>query len=197
MKIQRTNITFANSYKQAEVSACKRAIFLPVYGAKNKRTAPIKKQPFQLTNFSPFGAVTPWTWRKCVRIVIKSDYFSTFYAFVATLFRFFTCSVHKIKFKKLITHSISKLDIKTLLATFLCRTNFHFLCDCRSRSPCSFLRWNKLSSTGISNSCRRFTHVISVYRLKLCPQLQRTESLSYVYLIHLYICETVTAKFKE
>ncbi len=170
MKTQRTNSTFASPDTQADSSACKRAISLPTHAAKNKRTAPIKKQPFQLTNFSPFGTVTPWTRRKCVRIIIKSDYFSALYAFVATLSGFFTCSVHKIKFKKLITRSISKSDIKTLLATFLCRTNFHFLSDCRSRSSCSFPRWNKLSSAGISNSCRRFTHIISIYLLKLCFQ---------------------------
>ncbi len=130
------------------------------------------KQPFQLTNFSPFSTVTSWTRRKCVRIIIKSDYFSTFYAFVATFSGFFTCSVHKLKFKKLKTRLISNLDIKTLLATFLSRTDFHFLSDSSSRSSCSFSRWNKLSSSGISYSCRRFTHVLSIYQLKLCSQLK-------------------------
>jgi len=195
MKSQHTNSTFASSNTQADTSACKRAISCHSHGAKKKRTDSTKKQPFQLTNFCPFGAVTAWTWRKCIRVIIKSDYFSTFYAFVATLTGFFSSCVHKFKFRKLKTRSISTLDIRTLLATFLCRTDFHFLSDSSSRSSYCFPRWNKLSSTGISYSRRCFTHVISIYRLILCPQLHRTESLSFF--IHLYICETVTTQFKK
>jgi hypothetical protein len=93
------NNTFASPNSQAITSACKRVVFCLPQRAKDKRTAPIKKQPFQLTNFSPFGAMTAWTRRKGIRIVIKPDYFSTFYAPVATLSGFFTCSVHTIKFK--------------------------------------------------------------------------------------------------
>ena len=176
MKTQRTNSTFANPNSQADTSVCIRAIFLPSRGAKNKRTAPIKKQSFQLTNFCPFGSMTSWTWWKSIRIIIKCDKLSTFHSFVTTFTKYISSSIHKLKNKKLKTRSISKLDIKTLLATFLCRTNFHFLSDSSSRSSCSFPRWNKLSSTGISYSCRRFTHVISIYQLKLCSQLKGLEA---------------------
>lgn len=69
---------------------------------KTKRTASKKKQSFQLTNFNPFGAMTAWTRRKRIRIIIKPDYFSTLYAFIAPLSGFFTCSVHNTTYKRLI-----------------------------------------------------------------------------------------------
>ncbi len=165
MKSQRTNSTFASSNTPADASACKKAIFCFPRGAKNKRTAPIKKQPFQLTNFSPFSTMTAWTRWQCIRIIIKSDYFTTFYAFVATFTRFFSSCVHKLDFKKLITRLIPKIGINTFLATLLSRTNFHLFSDCSSWSPCSFSGRNKLSRSSIPNSCGRFTHFKSIYRL--------------------------------
>ncbi len=156
MKTQRTNSTFASPDTQADSSACKRAISLPSHGTKNKRTAPIMKQPFQLTNFSPFSTITSWTRRKCVRIIIKPDYFSTFYAFVATLSGFFTCCVHKKRFNRLKT--CSTLIIERLLTTLLSRTNFYFFCNCCGWSSSSLSCWDKLSCSSISNSCRCFTH---------------------------------------
>lgn len=150
------NYTFASLITQAITSACKRVVFCLSHRAKDKRTAPIKKQPFQLTNFGPFGAIAAWTRRKGIRIVIKPNYFSTFYAPVATLSGFFTCSVHTIKFKRLTT--CSTLIAERLLITLFCRTNFNFFgYGCR-RSTCSFFLWDKLSCTCISHSCRCFTH---------------------------------------
>ena len=151
MKTQRTNSTFANSNAQAETSVCKRAIFCLSHRAKNKRTVPKMKQSFQLTNFSPFGTVTPWTWRKSVRIIIKSDYFSAFYAFVATLSGFFTCSVHKIKFKKL--NTCSTLRVERLLTTLFCWTNLYFFSNRSCGSSCCLSLRNKLSCLSISDSC--------------------------------------------
>ncbi len=159
MVVQHTNSTFASSNAKADSSAYKRAIFCLTHGTKNKRTAPIMKQSFQLTNFSPFCTMTAWTRRKCIRIIIKSDYFSTFYAFVATFTRFFSSCVHKIKFKRLKTCSIF-LDIETLLATFFSWTNFNFFSYSCSWSSCSFSFGDKLSCTSISNSSRCFTHFI-------------------------------------
>ena len=156
MKNQTTNNLFASPETQADSSACKTVISLFSFSAKNKRTAPIMKQPFHLTNFSPLGAITPWTWRKCVRIIIKSDYFSAFYAFVAPLSGFFTCSVHKKRFNKLKT--CSTLIIERLLTPLLSRTNFYFFCNCCGWSSSSLSCWDKLSCSSISNSCRCFTH---------------------------------------
>jgi hypothetical protein len=167
------NSTFANPVAQADPSVCKGAIFCLLHSAKVKRTAPIRKQPFQLTNFSPFGAITPWTWRKCVRIIIKSDYFSAFYAFVATLSGFFTCSVHKIKFKRLATSST--LIAERLLITLFCRTNFNFFSYGCRRSTCSFSLWDKLSCTCISHSCRCFTHDFLKFNYKIVITYYLTE----------------------
>jgi hypothetical protein len=150
MKTQRTNRTFASQNTQAESSACQRAISLSSNGMKNKKTAPIMKQPFQLTNFSPFSTVTSWTRRKCIRIIIKPDYFSAFYAFVASLSWFFTCSVHKKSFKRLKT--CSTLKIERLLTTLLSRTNFYFFGNCSCWSSSSLTCWDKLSCSSISNS---------------------------------------------
>jgi len=158
MKAQRTNSTFANSNPQADTSACKRAIFCLSLRKETKRTAPKMKQPFQLTNFCPFGAITPWTWRKRVRIIIKSDYFSTFYAFVAPLSRFFSSCVHKYKFKILKTSSRLKIEIEQLLATFFSRANFHFFSYCCRWPSCSLFFLDKLSCASISNSRRCFAH---------------------------------------
>jgi hypothetical protein len=151
------NNIFTNPITQIIASACKRVVFCLSHGTKVKRTVSIRKQSFQLTNFSPFGAITSWTWRKCVRIIIKFDYFSAFYTFVATLSRFFTSGVHKIKFRRLTT--CSTLIAERLLITLFCRTNFNFFgYGCR-RSTCSFSLWDKLSCTCISHSCRCFAHV--------------------------------------
>jgi hypothetical protein len=158
MKNQCTNSTFASYNKQADTSAFKRAIFLLSHCVKNKRTASYLKQPFQLANFCPFRSMTTGTRRKYIRIIIQSDYFSTFYAFVASLSGFFSCSVHKLEFKRLITRFNKKLDTETFLATFFCRTYFNFLCYSCRWSSCSLSRWDKLSVASISNSCRRFTH---------------------------------------
>ena len=164
MKTQRKNSTLASSKEQDDSSACKRALICLSHGAKNKRTAPITKQPFQLTNFRPFGAVTTWTWWQCIRVIIKSDYFSALYAFVATLPGLFTCSVHKNKFKRLKT--CSTLIAERLLTTFLCRTNFNFFSYGCRRSTCSFTFWDKLSCTCISHSCRCFTHAFLKFNYK-------------------------------
>lgn len=167
------NNTFASPITQAIASACKRVVFNLSRRANNKRTAPIKKQPFQLTNFSPIGAITPWTWRKCVRIIIKSDYFSAFYASVATLSGFFTCSVHKIEFKRFTT--CSTLLAERLLIPLFCRTNFNFFgYGCR-RSTCSFSLWDKLSCTCISHSCRCFTHDFLKFNYKIVITYYLTE----------------------
>lgn len=165
MKTQRTNSTFASPKTQADSSACKRAISLPTRGTKNKRTAPIMKQPFQLTNFSPSGTVTPWTWRKSIRIIIKPDYFSAFYAFVATLSGFFTCCVHNKKINRLKTCSI--LIIERLLTALLSRTNFYFFSDSCGWSSSCLSCWDKLSCSSISNSCRYFTHHLLYFIIKL------------------------------
>lgn len=125
MKSQRTNSTFANSNTQADTSVCKRAISCHSHLAKNKRTGSTKKQSFQLTNFCPFGAMTAWRWRKSIRVIIKSNYFSTFYAFVATFTRFFSSCVHKIKFKGLKTCS-TLFIVERLFTTFLGQTTFTF-----------------------------------------------------------------------
>ena len=171
------NNTFASSDTQADTSACKRVVFLATHRAEDKRTAPIKKQPFQLTNFCPFGAMTAWTRRKGIRIVIKPDYFSTFYAFVAPLSGFFTCSVHTIKFKRLTT--CSTLIAERLLITLFCRTNLNFFgYGCR-RSTCSFSFWDKLSCTCISHSCRRFTHVFLNFNYKSVINYYLTEPNSF------------------
>ena len=158
------NSTFANPATLAKPSVYKKAIFCLSHGAKIKRTAPIRKQPFQLTNFCPFGAITPWTWRKYIRIIIKSDYFSAFYAFVATLSGLFTCSVHKNKFKRLKT--CSTLIDERLLILLFCRTNFNFFSYGCRRSTYSFSFWNKLSCTCISHSCRCFTHYFKNFNYK-------------------------------
>ena len=125
---------------------------------KTKRTESKKKQPYQLTNFSPFSTIASWTWRKCIRIIIKSDYFSTFYAFVASFSWFFTCCVHNNNFKKLITCFKVNSAFETLLATFLSRAHFNFLGYSCRRSSCSFSRRNELPCSCISYSGRSFTH---------------------------------------
>lgn len=150
MKVQQTNSTFASPKALADASACKRAISILLHGVKNKRTASIKKQPFQLTNFSPFGAITPWTWRKSIRIIIESDYFSTFYAFVATLSGFFSSCVHNTKFKSLTTRST--LNVERLLTTFFGWTDLYFFSNRSCWSFCCLFLRNKLSCSSISNS---------------------------------------------
>lgn len=160
MKTQCTKSTFERTNTLADSSVRKKVISCFSYGAKNKRTAPLMKQPIQLSNFSPFGAMTTWTWWKCISIVVKPDYFSTFYASVATLSGFFTCCVHKLKFKRLKT--CSTLTIERLLTTLLCRTNFYFFSYCSGWSSGSLFCWDKLSRTSISNSFRHFTHDINI-----------------------------------
>ncbi len=150
MKIQRTNSTFTSPDTQAKTSACKRAISCLQHGAKNKRTASIMKQPFQLANFIPFGAITPWTWRKSIRIIIKSDYFSTFYALVAPLSGFFSSCVHNTRFKSLTT--CSTVNVERLLTTFFCWTDLYFFCNRSCWSSCCLSLRNKLSCSSISNS---------------------------------------------
>ena len=87
---------------------------------KFKKAVSKKKQPFQLSNFSPLCSVTTWTWWKRIRIIIQSDYFAAFNTPVATFFWFFTCCVHKIKFKRLITHSnYCCIPLKQLLKHYL------------------------------------------------------------------------------
>ena len=169
MKSQRTNSTFANSNTQADASVCKRAIFLQSHNPQMKRTESKKKQPSQSSNFCPFCTMTTWTWRKCIRIIIKPDYFSTFYAFVATFSWFFSCSVHKNKFKRLITRSINcyrlvntKTIFETLLRTLFGWTNFNcFFYSC-GWSSCSFSVWHESTCSCISYSSRCFTHDIKI-----------------------------------
>ena len=170
MKIQRTNSTFASSNTQADTSACKRAIPCLLHGAENKRTASKTKQPFQLTNFNPFGSTAPWTWGESIGIIIKSDYLSTLYAFVAPLTGFFSSCVHNTRFKSLTT--CSTLNVERLLTTFLGWTDLYFFSNRSCWSSCCLFLRNKLSCSSISNSCRRFTHFRSVYELKLCSQLK-------------------------
>lgn len=185
MRTQPSNSTFASSNPQAEASACKRAILCLSHRAENKRTAPKTKQPFQLTNFSPLGAMTAWTWRNCVRIIIKTDYFTAFYAFVAPLSGFFSSCVHNLKLKRLTT--CSTLNVERLLATFFSSTNFHFFSDCCSWSFYSFPSRNKESCSSISNSGRRFTHFKSIYQLILCFQLKGLKAYPLIfYFIYVY-----------
>lgn len=140
-----------------------------------KRAASIKKQPYHLTNFSPFGAMTAWTWWKSIRIIIQSDYLSTFYAFIASFSRFFSCSVHINIFKRLKTSFKTKLSIETLLTTFFCWTNFYFLSYSSSWSSCSFSFRDKLSSSSISDSCRCFTHDFLIFNYKTVLTYYLTE----------------------
>jgi hypothetical protein len=129
-----------------------------MYKRKSKRAESIKKQPFQLTNFSPFSSVASWTWRKCIRIIIQSNYFSALYAFVASFTWFFACCVHYSKFKRLITGFNSNYLAETLLTTFFGRANFNFFCNSCGWPSGGFFGRNKLSRPCISNSCRCFTH---------------------------------------
>ena len=131
-----------------------------------KRAASILKQLYHLTNFSPFCAMTAWTGWKSIRIIIQSDYLSTFYAFVAPFSRFFSCCVHINKFKRLKTCSKTKLSIETLLTTFFCWTNFYFFSYSCRWSSCSFSFRDKLSSSSISYSCRCFTHDFLIFNYK-------------------------------
>lgn len=178
MKSQRTNSTFANSNTQADTSVCKRAISCHSHLAKNKRTGSTKKQSFQLTNFCPFGAMTAWRWRKSIRVIIKSNYFSTFYAFVATFTRFFSSCVHKIKFKGLKTCS-TLFIVERLFTTFLRRTNFYFFSNCCRRSTGGFSFWDKLSCSCISHSCRCFTHDFLILNYKSIITYYLTEPNSF------------------
>ena len=173
MKTQGTNSIFASPNPWADSSACKRAIFCHSRSARNKRTAPIKKQPFQSTNFSPFGGITSWTWRECVRIIVKSDYFSALNTFVATLSGFFTCSVHENNFKRLKTYSI--LIAERLLIPLFCRANFNFFSYGCRRSTYSFSFWDKLSCSCISHSCRCFTHDFLKFNYKTVITYYLTE----------------------
>ena len=151
MKTHRTNSTFTSSNTQTEASVCKRAIPCLLLRVESQRTASIMKQPFQLTNFSPFGSIAPWTWRKSIRIIIKPDYFSTLYAFVAPLTGFFSSCVHNTKFKRLIT--CSTLNVERLLTTFFCWTDLYFFSNRSCWSSCCLFLRNKLSCSSISNSC--------------------------------------------
>lgn len=162
MITKHTDNAFAVHNRQDNVTTCRRITFWLLHKVKNKRTASYLKQPFLLANFSPSSTMTVWTGRKCIRIIIKSDYFSAFYAFVTTLSGFFSCCVHKINIKRLITSFIAEFANETFLATLFCWTNFNFLCYSCRRSLCSFFRWDKLPTSCISNSCRCFTHNIVI-----------------------------------
>jgi hypothetical protein len=124
-----------------------------------------KTQPNTLTNSSPCCSITSWTGRKCVRVIIQSDYFTTFCALIKSLSGFFACTVHNLKFKKLITHFShchrlikTSTSLETLLSLFFDRTNFNSFSYCCGWSPCCLPVRNKLSGTGVSNSGRCFTH---------------------------------------
>ena len=140
-----------------------------------KRAASVKKQLSQLTNFCPFGTMTARTWWKSIRIIIQSDYLSTFYAFVASFSWFFTCCVHIDIFKRLKTRFKTKLSIETLLTTLFCGTNFNLFCYGCSWSPCSFFFRDKLSCSSISYSCRCFTHDFLIFNYKTVLTYYLTE----------------------
>jgi len=127
---------------------------------KKKKAISYRKQPFMLPNFNPFGPITPWTRRNCVRIIIKSDYFTAFYAFVATFTRFFSSCIHNMKLNRLITRFRSKTTIETFLTTLFGRTDFNFFCYSCRRSSRSLSFGNKSASASISNPCRYFTHFL-------------------------------------
>ena len=150
MKTKSINSAFTNLNTQAETPAYKRTISCLSPRKETKRTAPKMKQPFQLANFIPFGSIAPWTWRKSIRIIIESDNFSTFCAFVATLSGLFSSCVHKTKIKRLKTCSI--LKIERLLTTLFCWTNLYFFSNRSCGSSCCLFLRNKLSCSSISDS---------------------------------------------
>ena len=125
-----------------------------------KKAESKKKQPLQLSNFSPLSSMTSWAWWKSIRIIIQSDYFAAFNTPVATFSWFLTCCVHKIKFKRLITYFNSfyitlkhRTIIETLLRTLFSRTNFNSFFNRCCRSSCSFFFWDKSACACVPNSC--------------------------------------------